>query len=132
MLQKISDQIYDTNYRPQVRQGGFPVIDREGITYKKKQSFMDRVVGMFVQTKKVDEVNKQSTTRNILKDKTLEEKLIYIVNMDDEKYNDNLLTSDLRKYVLEYEQDYVKTLSDYKGHIAPSYREVRGGDFNIS
>ena len=89
----MSDQIYDTNYRPQVRQGGYPVIDREGITYKEKQWFMDRIVGMFVQTKKKDEVNKQSTTRNILKDKTLEEKLIYIVNMDDEKYNDNLLTS---------------------------------------
>jgi hypothetical protein len=57
---------------------------------------------------------------------------LYLANLDDEKYNDSLLTPDLRKYVLEFEQEYVKTLSDYKEHIAPSYREVRGGDFNIS
>lgn len=77
-------------------------------------------------------MSKQSSTRNILKDKTLEEQLIYIVNMDDDKYSDSKLTPELRKYILEFEQDYVKTLSDYKEHIAPSYREIRGGDFNIS
>jgi len=85
-----------------------------------------------VKTKKSNGVNKQDATRNILKDKSLEDQLVYLVKMDDEKYKDSLLTPELRKYILEFETDYVKTLSDYKEHIAPSYREVRGGDFNIS
>ncbi len=132
MLTKLSNQIYDTNYRPQIRQGGYPVIDREGISATQKLGFLDRIAWFFVKTKKKDGVSKQNATRNILKDKSLEDQLVYLVKMDDEKYKDSLLTPELRKYVLEFETDYVKTLSDYKGHIAPSYREVRGGDFNIS
>lgn len=128
----MSDQIYDTNYRPQIRQWWYPIIDREGITATQKVWFLDRIVGLFVQTKKTDSVSKQNATRNILKDKSLEDQLNYLVNLDEDKYNDDLLTSDLRKYILEFEQDYVKTLTDYKEHIAPSYREVRWWDFNIS
>jgi len=132
MLQKMRDQIYDTNYRPEVRQGGFPLIDWEGVTYTQKQWFFDRIVWLFVQSKKSDWVSKQSSTRNILKDKSLEEQLLYVVKMDDEKYNDEMLTPELRKYILEFEAEYVQTLSDYKEHMAPSYREITSGNFNIS
>ncbi len=132
MLHKMSDQIYDTNYRPEIRKGGYPFIDRDGIDIHEKKWFFDRIVWFFVKTKKPSDVNKQNTTKNILKDKSLEEQLIYLVKIKDEKYNDNLLTPELRKYVLEFEQDYVKTLADYKQHIAPSYWEVASGDFNIS
>jgi len=97
-----------------------------------KLSMMDRVTGFFVRSKKVDKVSKQSSKKTILKDKSLEEQLKYIFNLDDEEYNDDMLTSDLRKFVLDFEKEYVTTLADYKQHIAPSYREVTSSDFNIS
>lgn len=70
--------------------------------------------------------------RSILKDKTLEEQVKYIISIEDEKYNDNLLTPELRRYILALEKEYVTTLKDYKMHLAPSYREVKGNHFNIS
>ncbi len=132
MLNKISNQIYDTNYRPEIRQGGYPIIDREWITVTEKKWMMDRFIWLFVHTKKKSDVAKQDSTKTILKDKSLEDQLKYIVKMKDEQYNDNILTPELRKYILEFEQDYVKVISDYKEHIAPSYREVTSGNFNIS
>ncbi len=132
MLHKIADQIYDTNYRPQIKKGGYPIVDRETVTRPEKLSFMDRVAGLFVKRKKDDGVSKQNTTRNLLKNKSLEDQLKYIINLDDDKFKDTLLTSELRKYIMEFEKEYVETLSDYKSHIAPSYREVSGQWFNIS
>lgn len=133
MLNKISNQIYDTNYRPNIKQGWYPVIDRESVAAPaQKQWFLDRVAGFFVRTKKVDKVSKQNSKKTLLKDKSLEDQLKYIVNLDDEEYDDSLLTSDLRKFILDFEKDYVTTLSDYKQHIAPSYREITSGNFNIS
>jgi len=32
MLEKITDQVYDTNYTAIIRQGGYPVVDRSNIT----------------------------------------------------------------------------------------------------
>ena len=52
--------------------------------------------------------------------------------MDDDKYSDTLLTSKLRKYIIEFEKEYVKTLRDHKEHIAPSYREMKGNYINVS
>ncbi|USN54104.1 MAG: hypothetical protein H6765_05915 [Candidatus Peribacteria bacterium] len=38
----------------------------------------------------------------------------------------------MRKYIIEFEKEYVSTLQDYKMHIAPSYREVKGSLFSLS
>ena len=133
MLNTIANQIYDSNYRPQIKQGWYPIIDRESVTAPAaKQGMLDRLAGFFVKNKKSESVSKQNSKKNIIKDKSLEDQLKYIINLDDADYNDSLLTSELRKYILDFEKEYVTTLSDYKEHIAPSYREVRGGDFNIS
>jgi len=133
MLNSISNQIYDTNYRPQIKQGWYPVIDRESVTTPAvKQGVLDKIAGFFVKNKKTNSVSKQNSKKNIIKDKSLEEQLKYIITLPDDEYKDDLLTSELRKYILDFEKEYITTLSDYKEHIAPSYREVRGGDFNIS
>jgi len=93
---------------------------------------LDKIAGFFVKSKKTNGVSKQNSKKNIIKDKSLEEQLKYIITLTDDEYKDDLLTSELRKYILDFEKEYITTLSDYKEHIAPSYREVRGGDFNIS
>jgi len=55
-----------------------------------------------------------------------------IVEMDDDQYKDTMLTPELRKYVVEFEQEYVSTLQDYKMHISPSFWEVKGSNFALS
>ncbi len=115
-----------------MKQWWYPYVDWETVSAPKKLSFMDKFVWFFVKSADNKWVSKQSSTRNLLKDKSLEDQLKYLVQMKDEDYNDSLLTSELRRYILDFEKDYVTTLADYKSHIAPSYWEVSGGHFNVS
>lgn len=132
MLDKTLNQIYDTNYRWIIRQGWYPVVDRENVHATKKKSLMDTIVWLFVQTKKQDTSKKQKATRTLAKNKPIEEQLRALIALDDKKYNDAMLTSELRKYIINFEKEYVKTLKDYKQHIAPSFREVKWRNVNIS
>jgi len=52
--------------------------------------------------------------------------------MPDSQYSDKLLTPELRKYIQQFEREYLSVLEDYKDHIAPSYWEVAPSYFNIS
>jgi hypothetical protein len=52
--------------------------------------------------------------------------------MPDKDYSDKKLTSTLRQYISEVEKHYSSTISDYKSHIAPSFREFKSTQFNIS
>jgi hypothetical protein len=67
-----------------------------------------------------------------LEKKSLEDQIKHIVNLDDKEYNDKLLTSNLRKIILEMEKDYISSFSDYKTHLSPSYWENKSSYFNIS
>lgn len=93
---------------------------------------MDRFVNFFVSVRPNTGVSAQNTTRSVLANKSLEEQLRRIVEMNDDKYSDALLTSELRKHLVSLEQEYVQTMKDYKAHIAPSYREMKSSAFNIS
>lgn len=55
-----------------------------------------------------------------------------LIEMPDEKYSDKLLTSELRKHIQKVEKEYVTSLADYKSHIAPSFREVKPSQMNVS
>lgn len=55
-----------------------------------------------------------------------------LIEMPDDKYNDKLLTSDLRKHIQKVEKEYVTSLADYKSHMAPSFREVKPSVMNVS
>jgi len=54
------------------------------------------------------------------------------LSLPDNEYDEKKLTSQLRQYILEVEKHYSTTVSDYKSHIAPAYREVKGAGYNIS
>lgn len=66
------------------------------------------------------------------KDDSLTEQIKKLIEMPDDQYSDKLLTSDLRKHIQKVEKEYVSSLSDYKSHMAPSYREVKPQGVNIS
>jgi hypothetical protein len=132
MLQKTLNQVYDTNYSSTIKKGGFPVIDRTKIEGKDTRSRFERMINFFVNKKSKTEVSKQENKSSPLENKSLEEQLKTIIQLPDDEYKDSLLTSDLRKYIIAYEKEYISTLSDYKSHIAPSLREVKATYCNIS
>lgn len=132
MLQTALNQVYNTDYTDLVKQGGQPVVDRSTVETTDKRGRLDRFVWFFLQIRRSDGISKQTSQRSLLENKSLEEQLKIIVSMEDESYSDDLLTSKLRKYILEFEREYVSTLKDYKMHIAPSYREVKPGMYALS
>ena len=132
MLEKTRNQLFDTNYTTVVRQGGFPVVDRAKVTPPDNRGWMDRFVDFFVKIRRTNPAQTQANTRSVLANKSLEEQLQRIIQMDDDKYNDALLTPELRKYLTTVEQEYVQMMKDYKSHLAPSYREMKSASYSLS
>lgn len=132
MLTKSRDILFDTNYTWVIRQWWFPVIDRTKVEQPDNRGRLDRFVNFFVQIRRTDGVTAQAQRKSLLANKSLEEQLQKIILMDDDKYNDNFLTPELRKYLVTLEQEYVQTMQDYKSHLAPSYREMKSSSYNIS
>lgn len=132
MQEKLLNQVYDTDYTGVIRHGGMPKIDRTTVKKTDKKSRFDRIIGVFIKIKDPNTVSQQNTQQTLLKNKSLQEQLKYILALEDDKYNDNLLTPELRKYIVAIEKDYVATLADYKMHVAPSNREIKPGYFSMS
>lgn len=55
-----------------------------------------------------------------------------LLTLPDDQYTDKKLSSRLRQYILDVEKEYTAVISDYKTHIAPSYREYKPLSFNVS
>jgi len=80
-----------------------------------------------------NKTNKEPKPENqSIKDKELKDQVKYLLEIPDDQYNDKLLTSKLRQYILDTEKEYTKIVSDYKSHISPSYREFTATHFNVS
>jgi len=62
----------------------------------------------------------------------LQEQVRQLLSIPDDKYQDTLLNSDLRKYLLTVEKDFLSAMQDYKTHLAPSYRATGAGNFQLS
>ena len=67
-----------------------------------------------------------------IKDKELREQVKYLLELPDDQYNDQKLTSKMRQYIAEIEKEYSTVINDYKTHIAPSYREFKPTHYNVS
>lgn len=132
MLTKSRNKLFDTDYTWIIRQGGFPNIDRSIVEKPDNRGWVDRFFDFFVKIRRTDGVTAQESKKSLLANKSLEEQLQKIILMDDDKYNDNMLTPELRKYLVTLEQEYVQTMQDYKAHLAPSYREMKSSSFNVS
>ncbi|MDR0369023.1 MAG: hypothetical protein LBH96_00345 [Candidatus Peribacteria bacterium] len=52
--------------------------------------------------------------------------------MPDDQYDDKKLSSEMRRYIKEVEDEYSKNITDFKSHIAPSYREAKTTEINVS
>lgn len=69
---------------------------------------------------------------NQAKNKGLKEKVKEILLVPDKDFDEKKLTSDIRRYIKEVDKHYNSIIDDYKSHIAPSYWEFQGNNYNVS
>lgn len=140
MIEKVINTVIDTNYSQEILWWWF--VDFK-IPYEKKEWFFDKLLKFifWANTKAKENSKDNSKEENkinekpenpIIKDKDLKEQIKHILELPDEEYNDSKLTSKLRQYILEVQDRYNTTISDYKTHIAPSFREFKWNQFNVS
>lgn len=78
-----------------------------------------------------DQANQQKIDQEN-KNLTLRDQVRKILETPDDQYNEKMLTSDMRGYIKEVEDEYARNISDFKSHIAPSYWEAKITDINVS
>jgi len=62
----------------------------------------------------------------------LREQVRKILEIPDAEYKDSMITSDMRRFIKQVDEEYTKNISDFKSHIAPSYWEYKSNLMNIS
>ncbi len=138
-MEVIKNVVYDTNYSPQVADGGYP--EHQAPAAASKLGFFDKILSEIFPSlfaKKWGSSlpggkGKEPLPENAeIKDKDLRDQVKYLLEMPDEEYNDQKLTSKMRAYIAETEKEYNTVISDYKSHIAPSYWEFKPTHYNVS
>lgn len=108
---------------------------------KKKSRFDEMLNNLFGSNKKSSKENdtkkaegqaQQQKVDQENQDTSLRDQVRKVLEMPDAEYNDSKLTSEMRRYIKDVEDEYSKNISDFKSHIAPSYREAKITDINIS
>lgn len=141
-MELIKNVVYDTNYNEYVDDGWYPLFQAPATGAK--LWFFDKILSEIFPslfTKKwgttgtgiLGTKNTESLPENKdIKDKELREQVKYLLELPDEQYNDQKLTSKMRQYISEIEKEYSTVINDYKTHIAPSYWEFKSTHYNVS
>ncbi len=133
--------VYDTDYSGYIVDGGYPLFQ---VPTTEHLGFFDKFLsGIFPSlftkpwtsgwTGMLHTKHQEILPENKeIKDKALREQVKYLLELPDEQYNDQKLTSKMRQYIWEIEKEYSTVISDYKTHIAPSYWEFKSTHYNVS
>ena len=62
----------------------------------------------------------------------LREQVRKVLEIPDSEYKDSMLTSEMRRFIKQVDQEYYSNMADFKSHIAPSYWEYKSNWMNIS
>ncbi|MFA6256081.1 MAG: DUF87 domain-containing protein [Candidatus Absconditabacterales bacterium] len=141
MVEVITNVVYDTDYSGYVADGGYPLF--QAPVKGQQLGFFDKLLsGIFPSlfAKKgtstgsglLGKHNEPLPENKDIKDKELREQVKYLLELPDDQYNDQKLTSKMRQYIAETEKEYTSVINDYKSHIAPSYREFKSTHYNVS
>ena len=149
MLERFQNVVYDTNYTMLIPSWGFVVVpkvnDKPKEEKKKKNewpmSWMDSLFqkiwlapesqGAKKEEEKKDK-EKKKEKKPVKEQPVLAQQIKDLLQLPDEEYSDQKLTSELRQYIREVDNRYNSLLADYKSHIAPSYWEFEMQKFNVS
>jgi len=103
---------------------------------KNKGRFDEMFDNLFWAPKKTEK--KETTTAEQQKIDTenrnlsLRDQVRKVLETPDEQYSDKLLSSEMRRYIKDVEDQYSKNIADFKSHVAPSYRQSETTKFNVS
>lgn len=140
-MEVIQNVVYDTDYSAYVADGGYPLF--QAPTKAEKMWFFDKFLSEIFPSlfeKKWASTDVSATGKSKIalpenadiKDKELKDQVKYLLEMPDDQYNDQKLTSKMRQYIAETEKEYTNVISDYKSHIAPSYWEFKSTQYNVA
>ena len=62
----------------------------------------------------------------------LREQIRKVLEIPDSEYKDSMITSDMRRFIKQVDEEYTTNIADFKSHIAPSYWEYKSNIMNIS
>ena len=62
----------------------------------------------------------------------LREQIRKVLEIPDSEYKDSMITSEMRRFIKQVDDEYTSTMADFKSHIAPSYWEYKSNLMNIS
>ena len=62
----------------------------------------------------------------------LREQIRKVLEIPDSEYKDSMITSDMRRFIKQVDEEYTANIADFKSHIAPSYWEYKSNVMNIS
>lgn len=142
LMEVIQNVVYDTNYSQQIADGGYP--EHQIPNRWNTLGFFDKILsGIFPSLFAKTGTSWPSslpgaTTKEVLpenaniKDKELREQIKYLLELPDDQYTEEKLTSKVRQFIIDTEKSYTSVINDYKSHIAPSYREFSSTHYNIS
>ena len=140
MVEIIKNVVYDTDYSGYINDGWYPLF--QAPVSVEKPWFFDNILSKifpnlfakkWVNTGILWNKTKVPLPENKdIKDKELREQVKYLLELPDDQYNDQKLTSKMRQYIAEIEKEYSTVINDYKTHIAPSYREFKPTHYNVS
>jgi len=132
MQDSLINGVFDTDYTGYVPDGGYPLLPAG----KQSDHRWDRIVKarsamIFSTPKKSGDAKPKADAKTVAK-QPLATQIQTLLALPDDEYSDSLLTSEMRKYILDTERQYAATLSSYKSHIAPSYWQVEWSKMHIS
>ncbi len=67
-----------------------------------------------------------------IKAQELRDQIKKVLEIPDEEYKDSMITSDMRRFIKQVDDEYCSNIADFKSHIAPSYWEYKSNLMNIS
>lgn len=76
--------------------------------------------------------NEKPESEHEKKANELREQIRKILEIPDSEYKDSMITSDMRRFIKQVDEEYSANISDFKSHIAPSYWEYKSNMMNIS
>ena len=81
---------------------------------------------------KKEEKDEKKETEQERQANELREQIKKILEIPDSEYKDSMITSDMRKFIKQVDEEYTANIADFKSHIAPSYWEYKSNWMNIS
>lgn len=100
--------------------------------WSKKQNKDSKKLQWDKSSKDEKDIDEKKQSEQERKANELREQIKKVLEIPDEEYKDSMITSDMRRFIKQVDEEYTANIADFKSHIAPSYWEYKSNLMNIS